>query len=67
MKKFDLSRVAPLALSLALSLTLCFAVVDSIAALGMQAIAALEGSQHVAQPVLAQVQQAPIANAAHAS
>ena len=51
MKKFDLSRVAPLALSVALSLALSMAVVDAISAQGMQAVAALEGSQPVAVSV----------------
>jgi hypothetical protein len=58
MKKFELSRVAPLALSGVMSLWLSFAAADVIAAQGTKAVAALRGSQAGsqlgAQPVLAQ-------------
>ena len=50
MKTFDLSRVA-LALVVALSWTLSFVVVDSIAAEGMKAVAALKSSGAVVQPL----------------
>jgi hypothetical protein len=53
MKKFDMSRVAPFALSVALSLALSFTAVDAIAALGMKAVASLGGSQPVGQPLQA--------------
>jgi hypothetical protein len=57
MKKFDMSRVAPLALSVALSLAVSFTAVDAIAALGMKAAASLGGSQPVGQPLLARSAQ----------
>jgi hypothetical protein len=53
MKKFDMSRVAPLALSVALSLAVSFTVVDAIAALGMKAVASMGGLQPLGQPLLA--------------
>jgi hypothetical protein len=53
MKKLDMSRAA-LALSVALSLTLSFAVVDTIAAEGMKAAAALKSSRKLVQPLHAQ-------------
>jgi hypothetical protein len=67
MKKSDLSRVAPLALSVAMSLALSITVVDTISAEGMKAAAVLEGSQRVAPPLLAESHQARVANAAGAS
>jgi hypothetical protein len=57
MKKFDMSRAAPLALSVALSLVVSFTVVDAIAALGMKAVASLGGSQPIGQPLLARSAQ----------
>jgi hypothetical protein len=65
MKKFDLSRVSPPVLSIALSLAVNFAVVDPIATEGMKAIAALEHSQSDAHSLLAQAHRACAANAAH--
>jgi hypothetical protein len=62
MKKFDLSRVA-FALSVALSLTLSFVVVDAIAAEGMKAAAALKSSRSVVQPLHAQLNLAAVPNA----
>jgi hypothetical protein len=53
MKKLDLSRVA-FALSVAVSLTLSWVVVDTIAAEGMKAAAALKRSRTVVQPLHAQ-------------
>ena len=50
MKKFDLSGVA-FGLSVALSWTLSFVVVDSIAAEGMKAAAALKSSRTLVQPL----------------
>lgn len=64
MKRFDLSRAGPLALSLALSLAMSFAVGEAIAAQGMKAAAALEASRHVAQPLLARSHRARIADIA---
>jgi hypothetical protein len=63
MKKFDLSRVA-FALSVALSWTLSIVVVDTIAAEGMKAAAALKSSRPVIQPLHAQSRRAAIPNAA---
>jgi hypothetical protein len=65
MKEFDLSRVA-IALSVALSLTLSFVVVDVIAAEGMKAVAALKSSRPVTQPLHAQSHRAAVRNAASA-
>ena len=64
MKKLDTSRVPPLVLCVAASLTLSFIVADTIAALGMKSIAALEGTQSSAQPVVAQSRQAAGVDAA---
>jgi hypothetical protein len=50
MKKLNLSRVA-FALSVATSLTLSCIVVDTIAAQGMKAAAALRSSQTVVRPL----------------
>jgi len=50
MKKSDLSRVA-FASSVALSMTLSFVVVDTIAAEGMKAAAALRSSRAPVQPL----------------
>ena len=63
MKKLDLSRTTPLALCVAVSLALSFTVADAIAALGMKSIAALEGSQTPAQPILAQSRHAAVVDA----
>jgi hypothetical protein len=41
MKRFDLSRAAPLALSLALSMVMSLVALDAIVAKGMRAAAAL--------------------------
>jgi hypothetical protein len=65
MKKFDLSRVA-IALSVALSLTLSFVVVDAIAAEGMKAAAALRSSRPVIQPLHAQSRRAAVPSPAGA-
>jgi hypothetical protein len=67
MKKFDLVRVAPLALSVALSLALSLTAVNTIAALGMKSIAAAEEvPQHDARPLLAQANRTRVAGAARA-
>ena len=63
MKKLDLSRAMPFALCVAASLAFSLTVADAIAALGMKSIAALEGSQSSAQPVLAQSRQAAVVDA----
>jgi hypothetical protein len=65
-KKSDLSRVSLPALSIALSLAMSFTVMDVIAAQGMKAVAALENSQPVAHPLLAQAHRVRVANAAFA-
>ena len=48
MKKPDLSRLSALALFAALSLIVSLATADAIAAHGMNALARIQGSQHVA-------------------
>jgi hypothetical protein len=53
MSKLKLSRAVPLALSIALSLSLSVAVMDAIAAQGGEAVAAMRGSQPLAEPMLA--------------
>ena len=66
MKKLDLSRATPVAVCVAVSLALSSTVVDAIAALGMESIAALEGSQSAARPILAQSHRAVVVDAARA-
>jgi hypothetical protein len=63
MKKLNLSRVA-IALSIALSLTLSFVVVDAIAAEGMKAAAALRSSRPVIQPLHTQSGRAAVSRPA---
>jgi hypothetical protein len=65
MKKLDLSRVA-FALSVAVSLTLSYVVVDTIAAEGMKAAAALKSSRSVVQPLHARSNAAAELGAANA-
>jgi hypothetical protein len=63
MKRFELSRVTPFALSAALSLALTICAADALSSLGMKAAESLKASHHVAPPLLAQSHRVCAANA----